>query len=444
MIVSGLIAFLNSLAVVGFYLLIKKYYGQIIAMLSSVSIALSPWSILFSRKIWNPDLILLFLLPFLYFLHRFLFDKDKKALFWLALFLALLCQLHFSGIYLGVIIVVIIWVYNKKEKLEHFSYSRLIGGLGVGLIPVLPWILGNLNSQPFCRDCVAFITYLKIPKSFDFYHLLRPWQFLNGLNFEMVLGKDYVNFLHTYPFIHYLLLLFWLELLVLGIGLTYIVRQKRQWLWLVLFTVLVPILYLLAKIPAYPYYFVILSPMVFVISALGWYFLSKLLKQTIWPYLIYALFLLIQLTHVIFMVSFFQFIQARQEINGDYGPIFTKTAAYIQSQVKQYETLPYYDELLAFAYVYKHPTHLNQQLGRYLALKGNLDAALDQFNKALAINPKDSYSRSMQAQIYLMQGNFDQAEIEITQLKTTDRTIASQLEMILQRKKLEQQLLQTK
>ena len=83
---SFLIGFLNSVAIAFFYLIVKNYYSQVIAFTSSVLFAFSPWAILYSRKIWNQDILVPFFVLMFYSLHKIIIDK--KRIFWLTFVLS--------------------------------------------------------------------------------------------------------------------------------------------------------------------------------------------------------------------------------------------------------------------------------------------------------------------------------------------------------------------
>ena len=424
--ISLIIALINCILIVLFYLVVRKYYGNVVAILSSVWLALSPWAIIYSRKIWNPDLIWLLLLPFFYFLHQLLIDKNKKATLWLFLLLALLMQLQFSGVYLFIVTLVILFIYKIK-----LDYVKAMGGFLLGLIPALPWIYFNLNSQPFCRDCVALWQYTKLAKAFEPVHLLRPFQFATGLYFDNLLGQDYQSFLNSFPMVSILNIVFWLGLIFLGLGIYYVFNQQKQWRFLIIYVLLIPLFYLGLRVPAYIYYVVILSPMIFLLLALGFRWLLDLNKRLTWRLLILGIFVIFQIVNVIFNLSFYQFIKTKQVINGDYGPVFAKTKEYVEGQIEPYTNLPFYGELKAYSYVYNKPQHLNMKLGEYLAKKGVPDLAVLEFEKALQVNNKDIFSRANLTHIYILSAQLEPAEKHLEILKTQDSTIAGQLQTLL-------------
>ena len=55
---SFMIALINCVGVAGFYWVIQRFYGQFVGVSAGLLMAFSPWAILFSRKIWAPDMIL--------------------------------------------------------------------------------------------------------------------------------------------------------------------------------------------------------------------------------------------------------------------------------------------------------------------------------------------------------------------------------------------------
>ncbi|NMC35845.1 hypothetical protein GYA49_02255 [Candidatus Beckwithbacteria bacterium] len=423
--VSFLIALINSALVVLFYLLLRKYYGKLVAIVASVWMASSPWSILFSRKIWNPDLVLILVLPILYFLLQILKKPNKKAYLWLFLCLALLTQLHFSGLYLLLIIGGIFFYYKVKP-----GYQQAGLGFALGIIPALPLFFYNINSQPFCRDCLAFGEYLKLPKQFQLANLIRPWQFATGLNFTDVLGQDYQLFLQQYPVVAYISGIFLLSFILALLGAYLLYKDKKQH-WLLLIVGLVPVLYFILRLPAYMYYFVILSPFIYLFLALTFKNILQFNKSKLWQSFIIFIFITIQIANMLFAYSFFSFVKAKQVIAGDYGPTYVYTKKELEPQIAQYQSLPFYPQLRAYVYVFKNPQHLHQKLGEYLAQKRLWEGAENEFAKALETNSSDVAARANLIQILAMRGKIEESQVQLEVLKAYDSTVAARLEQIL-------------
>jgi len=91
------IALLNAAAILGIFLVIREISSSRIALWATALFATAPWMIVFSRKIWNPDL----LVPFMTITLLVAVSAVRRYAPWkvwaLAASLALLCQLHLSA-----------------------------------------------------------------------------------------------------------------------------------------------------------------------------------------------------------------------------------------------------------------------------------------------------------------------------------------------------------
>lgn len=334
-VVSFLIALVNSIMVALFYLVIRKYYGQIVALCGSLIMATSPWMILYSRKIWGPDLILAFTLPFFFFLHRLILDKKPKAIFGVVLSLVLLFQLHYSGAALILITAAVILIFKVK-----ISWKAVILGLMLGIIPLLPFLGGPIR----CQDCVL----PQEERTFDVNNLFRPLQIINGSYFENVLGDDYTLFLEEYSHIKLLNFLFILEYILIFIG-GYFLFKEKKYRFLLVFLIITPLLYVFIQTPARIYYFLVLSPFLILTYA----FWSKWMweKGIGGKVGLVSLISLILLSNVIFQLSFNSFLAQKQTISGDYGPIYKLTKQFTEEKLAPEKNNPDYDLIQAEFFV---------------------------------------------------------------------------------------------
>ncbi len=316
---SFCIALINTLAICGFYLVVRKYYGNITAIVASLFMAFSPWSILLSRKIWSPDLLLPFLVPLFFFLHRLFVDKKPKAIFGVVIFSFLLGQLHASGWFLSVAVAVSILIFRIKV-----NFKMLLIGLVIGLIPLIPYIWYQISSDPFCPDCQTLFSYQGEAKEFDGINFLRPFEFINGSSFQQVLGNDYQNFLDDNPIVKPMVLIFLLEFIGVIAGVWFIIKYKRQSLFLVVLLAIIPVLYLVTRTPAIMHYFIILSIVMILIDALSldWLFVTASNLK----YLGWGIFGFVVLMNILFEASFYSFLSKKQSIAGDYGSVFRITS----------------------------------------------------------------------------------------------------------------------
>lgn len=427
---SFIIALVNIIFIVIFYFVVKKFYGQFVAVSAGLIYAFSPWSIIFSRKIWIPDLVFPLVVVFFYYLHQLLLNKKEASVFPLFIILALLPQLHASGLFFLLTTLIILIILRKSIKFK----SACIGFV-IGLIPAIPYFIRQLTSTPFCIDCQAFLQYQNTVKAFDWNNFLRPLQLLNGANFEIVLGKSYPEFLQMFPILEYVNKIFYLQYLILLAAVHVILKKQRQYLFLLLYPLVLPALYLFSKTPSYMHYFIILNPILILLFALS---LKHILEIThVGGRLMCVIFLaFILLANLIFTYSFFQFLKVKQNIDGDYGPVYSVTNKLIEQETNQYQLLPDFAELKSYAFMFAHSPILHSRLGEYFMQKGQPKFAAFEFEKALQKNEKDVFARANLAYIKILGGNYDEAEKHLNILNDLDATMSARLRDVLKNKSL--------
>ena len=75
----------------------KRCFSPFVGLASAALLALSPWGIVFSRKIWAQDLLPLCSTFFILEVHALLVRRKPAAVFWLFVITAVATQLHFSA-----------------------------------------------------------------------------------------------------------------------------------------------------------------------------------------------------------------------------------------------------------------------------------------------------------------------------------------------------------
>lgn len=362
---SGIIALINSLLVGIFFLFVKRYYDFITALVASLLLAFSPWAILFSRKIWAQDLIFLFLIPVLYLLHELILKKNTKVVLPLFLLLVLLAQLHGSGLFILAITIVVLLILRIRVDPK----KAILGAL-IGLIPILPYLIFQINSNPACPDCEAFVKYQQSVRSFDSLNFLRPFQIISGLGFHFVLGRSYVDFIATYPQVDQFKYIFATAIPVTLAGMLLIIKE-RKYLYLVIYFVAIPFLYFITKTQSYMHYFVMIIPVSILLfaKAVTSAFTTahiKFLKASIIVY-----FLIFLISNIIFTTYFYNFIGSKKDIEGDYGPVYSLTKEFVEKETRIYQHLPHYKELRSFSYIYAQSKDFHTKLGEFLLMEGN-------------------------------------------------------------------------
>lgn len=366
--ISFLIALINTILVPIFYLIIKKYYDQVTAVFAAFLLAFSPWAVIFSRKIWAQDLILLLFLPFFILLHELIIKRKVQLTMPLFILLALLTQLHASGLFLAFATILIFFILRVKINIKQ----ALIGIL-VGFIPVIPYIVFQLTANPICPDCEAFWKYQQSQRSFDIYSFIRPFQLMNGQGYHFILGNNYDDFVAYFPLLNMLKYFFLSSFLIPLAGVIFILTKKRNYLFLILYLIIIPFLYFVTRTTAYMHYFVPLIPIVAIIYAISFSGFYNLTQTKILQVIVLLIFFCFIAANIIFLHSFYEYLSLREIINGDYGPIFSYTQKIIDDQIKQYSNLPYYSELQSFAYVYQKSTDFHYKLGMFFLKRGDVD-----------------------------------------------------------------------
>lgn len=337
---SFIIALLNCLAVAGFYLVVNRFYGMKVGVVAGLLLAFSPWSILLSRKIWSPDILLPFLVPLFYFIHRLIIDKKPKSIFWVALLLSFIAQLHASGIFLMATTIGVMLISRV-----NISWKYALLGLFISLIPFLPYLTYQISTG--CEDCRNIFNYQSESKQTDINVFLRPFQFIGGSSFDLVLGEDYSLFTDHFPAVNFFNIVFLLEFILGILGVIYFLKHKTYTavhkLYLLGVAAVVPLLYLITQTPAHLYYFIILSPIMIVVYALGIASLRRAFSITIVTIII--------IINIIFEASFYSFLSQKQNIQGDFGPIYRLTKQEAEEKLIKYKDSKDYELVKSEYYV---------------------------------------------------------------------------------------------
>jgi len=340
------IALINTLTVVIFYFVVKRIFGNTTAIFGSLILAFLPWGIIFSRKIWPQDLLLILLIPLIYLLNRLILKKNQKFTFLIFLIFALAIQLHSSGIFLFVSTIIILLIFRIKLDLKS-----AILGIIAGSVTVIPFLIFQLKANPLCPDCEAFLKYQNSIRIRDIYNFIRPFQIMTGMGFHFILGSDYEGFTKAFPQINFLRQVFLATPLIFTLGVISIVKEKRKYLYLLFYVAIIPSLYFITKTKAFMHYFIILIPILTIIYALGFTFIFEKANKIYLKIFTLFLFGVFLLSNIIFQFSLNQFLESKQNINGDYGPIFSVTQKKVEEMTSQYKNLPSYQKIVSIAYL---------------------------------------------------------------------------------------------
>lgn len=382
-VVVFFIAIINAFSNGFLYLAIRKYYNKNLAIITTLLIAFSPWSILFSRKIWPPDFIFPFFVLLFFGIHKILIDKKVK--FWIpAVFSSIfLIQLEMASgffIFLGGLLLLF-----QKPKI---NIKYILIGLFIGMIPFVPYFYFVLQNN--CQECNLLLNALL--KKLSIRHLeifVRPFQILNQGNFRYVIGSHTITFAQNFPMIYKLKWVFYSEYILLPIGVLLFWINYKKFRFFIYTALGIPILYFLFGIEAQMHYFIITTPFLFLFVGTAFYYFIKSEN-----YLLRRVFLLffsiLILYSVIFNFSFFKFIREfGDNMDGDYGLPLNLSQQYIKDKFIKYKNDPEYQQILISSYIPLYIMHGTSPLAKMIYPYKETQEKLLSFEERLKYQPQD-------------------------------------------------------
>ncbi|MDD5290342.1 MAG: glycosyltransferase family 39 protein [Patescibacteria group bacterium] len=303
---TGFIALINVFAVLLLFFFVKKFFNETAALISAALLAVNPWAIIFSRTIWQQNVLIFFTILFFGFLFNFAFDNKKTHLIWAFLFLGIVSQLHQLGIILGLILLVCLIIFRK-----NVIFKNLLIGFLLCLLLYLPFIAFEIKNDWFSFENI--IPYSQSPAQLHTTALIYPFQMIGtgGLNYTF--GTNYQNFLNTtlnWPIVNAFFII------IFVVGLVFLAWQRQpKYLILLAWFFLLPLALILSKTPIYPHYFIIGIPVGFIIIGI---LFSKLITNN-WKYFFLAFLVFLVLYQAIISFSYLKFPTNRQCVLGNHS-----------------------------------------------------------------------------------------------------------------------------
>ena len=140
-VAAAFIAVTNVVAVWLSYVAGRRYFSPPVGLISAALFALSPWAIVYSRKIWAPNLLPICSCAFLIALHEFLVEKRPRAALWLILLLGVALQFHFSAALLVVPLAAAFVIGRDALRRRYLAVG--LGGLAILYAPYLWYIVAE-------------------------------------------------------------------------------------------------------------------------------------------------------------------------------------------------------------------------------------------------------------------------------------------------------------
>lgn len=349
-IISFFIGLLNSLAIVAFFIIVKKYYNQTVALTSSLLITTSPWAILFSRKIWAQDFLFPLFIPLFLSIHKIIIDKNQK--YWLLYSFSslLLIQIHQSVVFF--VIPLSLFLIINKVKI-NFKYL-IIGGI-LGAVPALHFIYYQLTTG--CFDCKMFLSSgQRLSDQASLSLFIRPFQLLNQGNFFPILREDIIYFASQFPLAYLAKQIYYIEYILLFAGIILFFKQSKKIGFIIFPIIILPFVYAFFKLEPHIHYFIIILPFLFLFLGVSFnYLLSG--KNSIVKYISLGAFTSLIFVSLYYNYAFYSTIKHQKNIKGDYGLIFSETEKNTKREYKGIANDPHYKEIVIASYVPYSLTH---------------------------------------------------------------------------------------
>jgi len=130
------IALLNVAAIFLCYWFGRKIWNDRIGLIAAVLFATSPWAVIYSRKIWAPDVMPIFSLLVLGGLHQLCAHGDRRWFLPVVIAAGLMPGIHFVGLFAALIVGLFILVFRPKVG----WMSWLVAGIVLAMM-YLPFLL---------------------------------------------------------------------------------------------------------------------------------------------------------------------------------------------------------------------------------------------------------------------------------------------------------------
>jgi len=140
-VASAFTAVLNIVGIVFTFKFAREFFSERVALIATALCAVSPFAILFSRKIWNPDLIFPFTVILLYCLYTFVIKGRPRYLVPIFALYAVVLQIHPITLFLAPVILLFLWKFRSGIRPRYLFF-----GAALFLALFAPFIYGQATS----------------------------------------------------------------------------------------------------------------------------------------------------------------------------------------------------------------------------------------------------------------------------------------------------------
>ena len=247
-VAAGFVAVGNCVAVVALYFFCLRFFNARVARIAALFFAVNPWAVFYSRKIWQQDLLPLFVVGFFFCLGFLANEKRGLALTGAFVCLAAATQLHLSAIYL-VVVFVGVWVCQRPK----IPWPYYVAGVGLLFFSYAPYFVFDINHGGI--NAKAYLEVLSRPSHFHREALFLPFQLASAKGFLSQSRLPMLDFL---------------QMAMVGGGAIYAVARIREPSYLILtLWFLIPMMCLsFSKLDLFQHYFIVFYPVQFILAAI--------------------------------------------------------------------------------------------------------------------------------------------------------------------------------
>ena len=184
---------LNIVAVALCWWLARRYWGPAAAFCATLLFAASPWAVLYSRKIWEPNVLAPFAVAYLITASLAFVERRRWALLAHLMLLAMLMQLHYSGLTLAPVTGLLLIVYRRRIN------WRIAGaGAVLAAMTAVPFAIHLLTRTS--RSLPALVRLASRPAVTNAQSLQLWWMMIAGSYVHSLAGPQaYRQFLQSLP-----------------------------------------------------------------------------------------------------------------------------------------------------------------------------------------------------------------------------------------------------
>lgn len=195
--VTFAVALWNVVGIIFLWWIGSRYFGSIVGFVAGLALAANPWAIHYSRAIWEPRVMIPFLLIAISLgLYGYIENKRWAQSLFLPMLLVAL-QFHYIAFFLFPIYFVILWIGRQNFQRQSFFLSIFLA-----LIVVLPFIYGMITQeQTESRMFKQIIEILQAGPELRFYPIQQLLDLSSGANISGLL-RNHANifFLEFAPY----------------------------------------------------------------------------------------------------------------------------------------------------------------------------------------------------------------------------------------------------